>query len=105
MDIFSHWFTQKPIAGSVINGVIILLKKSGKHIWEELDDYMPITLLNTELKILARLFANHLQLVISNLIGPEQNYAVKGKSIQDNLHLVHEILDGLKDQFRSVQGL
>ena len=49
-----------------------------------------ITLLNTELKILARVLANHLQIVISDLIGPEQNYTVKGISIQDNLHLVHE---------------
>ena len=32
-----------------------------------------------------------------NHIGPEQNYAVKGRSIQDNLHLVREILEGLED--------
>ena len=31
------------------------------------------------------------------MIGPEQNYAVKGRSIQDNLHLVREILEGLED--------
>ena len=40
---------------------------------------------------------NRLQLVIRDLIGPEQNYAVKGRSIQDNLHLVREILDGIED--------
>ena len=45
-----------------------------------------ITVLNMELKILAHFLANSLQLVISDLIGPEQNYAVKGRSIQDNLH-------------------
>ena len=33
----------------------------------------------------------------TTLIGPEQNYTVKGRSIQDNLHLVREILEGLKD--------
>ena len=78
----------------------------------DLDDYRPITLLNTELKILAQVLANHLQLVISDLVGPEQNYAVKGRSIRDNLHLVRQILEGDKrrhqsraDQFRSVQGL
>ena len=38
-----------------------------------------------------------MQLVISDLIGPEQNYAVKGRSIQDNLHMVRKILEGLKD--------
>ena len=57
--------------------MITLLRKGGRHVWEDLDDYRPITLLNKELKILARVLANRLQLVISDLIGPEQNYAVK----------------------------
>ena len=38
-----------------------------------------------------------MQLVISDLIGPVQNYAVKGRSIQDNLHLVREVLERLED--------
>ena len=59
-----------------------------------LDDYRPITLLNTEFKILALVLANRLQLVISDLIGPEQIYAVKGRSIQDKLHLARQILEG-----------
>ena len=76
---------------------ITLLKKGGRHVWEGLDDYRPITLLNTELKNLARVLANRLQLVISDLIGPEQTYAVKGRSIQDNLHLIREVLEGMED--------
>ena len=54
----------------------------------------PITLLNTELNILARVLANRLQLVISDLIGPEQTFAVKGRSIPDNLHMIREDLRG-----------
>ena len=73
--------------------MITLLKKGDRHVWEGLDDYRPITLLNTELKILARVLANHLQLVISDLIGPEQTYTVKRRSIQDNLHLIREVLE------------
>ena len=81
--------------------MITLLKKGDRHVWEELDDYRPITLLNTELKILARVLASRLQLFISDLIGPVQKYAVKGKSIQDNLPLICEILDGLKDHTKA----
>ena len=55
-DMFNHWFAQGAIPGSVTRGVITLLKKGGRHVWEGLDDYRPITLLNTELKILARVF-------------------------------------------------
>ena len=54
-------------------------------------------MLNTELKILAWVLANCFQLVIRDLIGPEQNYAVKGRSIQDNLQLMCEVLEGLED--------
>ena len=95
--MFNHWFAQGAIPGSITKGVITLLKKGGRHVWEDLNDYRPVTLLNTELKILAWFLVNCLPLVISNVIGPEQNYAVKGRSIQDNLHLVLEILERLKD--------
>ena len=70
--MFNHWFAQGTISGSVTKGVITLLKKDSRHVWKELDNYRPITLLNTELKILARALANRLQLVISDFIGPEQ---------------------------------
>ena len=97
-DIFNHWFAaQGAIPGSVTKGVITLLKKGSKNVGEGLDDYRPITLLNTELKILVRVLANRLQLVISDLIGPEQTFAVRGRSIQDNLHLIREVLEGIED--------
>ena len=96
-DVFNHWFAQGAIPDSITRGVITLFKKGSRHVWDDLDNYRPITLLNTELKILARVLANRLQLVISDLIGLEQNYAVKGRSIQDNLQLVHEILEGIED--------
>ena len=96
-DVFNHWFTLGAIPGSVSKCVITLLKKGSKHVSEGLDDYKPITLLNTELKILARVWANRLQIVVSVLIGPEQTYAVNGRSILDNLHLIREVLAGIED--------
>ena len=96
-DMYNHWFAQGAIPFSVTKRMIILLKKGGRHVLEGIDDYRPITLLNTELKIFARILANRLQLVISDLIGPEQSFAVKGRSIQDNLHLIRKVLEGIKD--------
>ena len=96
-DMFNHWFIQGTIPDSITKGVITLLKKGDKHVWEGVDDYRPITLLNTELKILARILANHSQVVISAQIGPEQTYTVTGRSIQDNLHLIREVLEGKGD--------
>ena len=96
-NMFNHWFAQGAIPGSVSKGVIALLKKESRHGRGELDDYRSITLLNTELKILARVLVKRLQLVISEMVGPKQNYAVKGRSIQDILHLVRQILEGIED--------
>ena len=101
-DMFNHWLAQEAIPGSITKSVITLLKKGDRHVWEGLDDYTPITLLNTKLKTLPRVLAIRLQLVISDLIGHEQNYAVKGKSIQDNLHLVCDILAGLKNETKAM---
>ena len=46
---------------------------------------------------MGRVLANRLQLVISDLNGLELTYAVKGRSIQDNLHLILEIIEWLED--------
>ena len=46
-DVFNYWFAQGAIRGSITKGVITLLKKGGRYIWEDLDDYRSITLLNT----------------------------------------------------------
>ena len=72
-DMFNHWFAKGAIPGSITK-----------------------TLLNTQLNILARVLANHLQLVISNLISPEQTYTVMGRLIQDNLHLIRKVLEGIE---------
>ena len=39
MAVFNHWFTQGAIPGSVTKGMITLLKKGGRHVWEGLQAY------------------------------------------------------------------
>ena len=50
-DVYNHWFAEGTIPGSVAKGVITFLKKGGRHIWEDLDDYRP----NTGLKMITGL--------------------------------------------------
>ena len=96
-NMFNHWFAQGAIPVSITKGVITFLQKGDKHVWEGLDDYRPITLCLTEVKIVTRVLVNCLQVVINDLISPEQTNAVKRRSIQDNLHLIHEVLEGIED--------
>ena len=48
VPILTELCAQGAIPDSITNGVITLLKKGGRHVWEDLDDYRPITLLNRE---------------------------------------------------------
>ena len=41
-DAFNHWFAHGAIPGCIIKDVITLLKKGGRHVWEELHDNWPI---------------------------------------------------------------
>ena len=94
--LYNHWFSLGHIPDQVTKGVITLVKKKGKT-GEGVDDYRPITLLNTELKILAKILANRLREVLDDLIGPEQTYAMRGRSIKSNLHLMREVLEGIDE--------
>lgn len=53
--------------------------------WDFLDKFRPITLLNTELKILARVLTKRLVRVKDGLIGDAQICVVHGRSFQDYL--------------------
>ena len=48
-------------------------------------------------RFFARILANRWRIVVGNLIGPEQNCAVMGRSIKNNLRLIREIIEGIKD--------
>ena len=110
-NVFNRYFTQGAILSTITKGVITLLKKGGWYVWEELDDYKPITLLNTELKILSWILVNRLRIVVTDVIEPDQNYTVKGRSIQNNSSDSRDHRRNRKrhwscaDQCRSVQSL
>ena len=92
--LYNHWLKQGNIPQRFTKGVVKLLRKD-KDGGDGIDNFRPITLLNTELKILAKVLSNRLQTVLASLIGPEQTCSVKGRTIQDNLHLVRTIIENV----------
>lgn len=58
--------------------------------------YRPISLYNVAYKIIAKLLANRLQLVIHKILSHSQSAFVLGRRIQDNIILVNEIMHTLK---------
>jgi hypothetical protein len=72
-------------------GIITLIPKSGDH--ARLNNWHSITLLGSIYKILTKLLAGRLQLVLLNIICPNQTGFVEGRSILDNVFIAQESLN------------
>ena len=90
--IYNNWMRQDTIPRRFTRGIVKLLRKN-KHGGDRICNFRPLTMLNTDLKILAKILANRLQTVLPSLICPEETCAVKGRTIQDSLHLVRTIVE------------
>lgn len=64
--------------------LIVVIPKPGKD-WLQCGSYHPISLLNNDAKILAKIIALRLQTVILLLIPPDQSGFMLGRSTFDNI--------------------
>lgn len=68
----------------------LIYKRKGERV--DLRNYRPITMLNTDLKILAKILANRLREVMPTIIRTNQVYGVKGKDIADTTLGIQETI-------------
>ena len=68
--------------------VITLLPKQGDL--QEISNWRPVSLLNTDYKILAKALANRLKNVIGDVVHLDQCYAVPERSIYDNINVIRD---------------
>lgn len=71
----------------------LLLKKDNAML---VSDFRPIFLCNVYYKVIAKILANHLRNVISNLVGPEQNGFISRCGTYDNIIAAQEIAHNLE---------
>lgn len=83
---------QKELMQTMKQGIIKLIPKPGKD-KRILSNLRPITLLNTDYKILTTVLAARLKTGISKLISPTQSGFLKGRSIHNNIRLVLDLID------------
>lgn len=76
------WET-KVLASSTQEGAVKLIPKSISRLM--LKDWRPLTMLNIDYKIIAKLLASRLQLVLPKLVMPQQTGFVKGRNMYDNI--------------------
>ena len=92
--IYNNWMRQCSILRRFTRGIVKLLRNN-KHGGDGISNFRPLTMLNTDLKILAKILANRFQTILPSLICPEQTCDIKGRTIQDCLHLVRTIVEKL----------
>lgn len=87
-DIFNKFLRGEPIPSDFKSGVTSLIfKKKGET--SDLNSRRPITLLNTDYKILSRMITSRLMKIAKKVINPFQTGFVTGRSIFDNIVGAH----------------
>ncbi|OAE30170.1 hypothetical protein AXG93_4295s1250 [Marchantia polymorpha subsp. ruderalis] len=71
------------LAETVTGGMIRLIPKSVNKM--ALKDWRPLTILTKDYKIIARILAGHLQLLLQKIILPQQTGFIKGRNMLDNV--------------------
>ena len=92
LEVFVDCAQNKELAVSMKQGLISLIPKADKDPLY-LDNWRPITLLNSDYKILAALYANRLKCCLEEIISVTQSAFMKGPHISNNIPLVLDILD------------
>ena len=68
----------------------LIFKKNDKEL---LKNWRPISLLNTDYKILTHVLANRLKKVIGKIINTDQNGYIKGRNIAYNIRLIQDVVN------------
>ena len=70
--------------------ILRLLYKKGEH--SCLDNWRPISLLNTDYKILASVMARRLQPILGRIINKDQTAYIKNRFIGENVRLIYDVI-------------
>ena len=77
---------------SQCQGIISLIPKKDRDLLY-VKNWHPIILLNTDYKILAKVYANRMKMVLVDLIHKDQTGFLKGRNIKDNLRRILDVID------------
>ncbi|GKV40368.1 hypothetical protein SLEP1_g48023 [Rubroshorea leprosula] len=85
------------VAGSNVSFITLIPKVCNP---QKIEDYRPISLIGAMYKIIAKLLANRLNLVIPDVIGKQQMAFIKGRQLSEGVIIANEIIDDAKKQKR-----
>lgn len=98
-------FLMRSIQGAFANGELSITQKrgviscipKGNKPREFLKNWRPISLLNTDYKIIASVLASRMKTVLNHTIGPNQKGFLKGRYIEENTRLIYDLIQYCKE--------
>ena len=96
MKSFEESIKEGVMATSQRQSVIRLIPKKDKSPLE-LKNWRPISLMNTDTKILAKALAERLKTVLPDLVSEEQNAYLSGRIIHDGTRVAQQVIEVLDD--------
>ena len=97
IDSFNYSFEHSELSQSQKRGVITLLQKKGKDP-NFIKNLRPISLTNTDYKILTKTLAKRTENILPKIIHENQSGFAKGRYIGENIRLIDDITDYYKEQ-------
>lgn len=97
LKVYNNINLKQTTPDSLTTGLITLVYKN-KGDNKKLENYRPISLLNTDYKILAKILANRLKTVIGSLIDFSQTYSIPGRDISDTICTIRDLIREMNSQ-------
>uniref|UniRef100_A0A803J240 Reverse transcriptase domain-containing protein n=1 Tax=Xenopus tropicalis TaxID=8364 RepID=A0A803J240_XENTR len=88
--LYKEVFTVDILPPSWRRGIVSLIFKKGDK--ESLENYRPITLLNVDYKVLAKMIALRFKPFIENIIHANQVCGVPGRSMTESLNILRDVI-------------
>ena len=96
LQCFDYAYGSGKLSISQRRGIITLIPKPNKDT-TVLDNLRPISLLNTDYKILTKVIAKRLEKVLPKIINPDQTGYIKNRYIGENVRLISDIMKNTEE--------
>jgi hypothetical protein len=89
---FQHSFKNEKLSIEQRRGILTLIPKLQKDV-RYLSSWRPLSLLNTDYNILAKILVNRLHHIIDTLVSEDQNGSIKGRFIGQNIRTISDMIE------------
>lgn len=91
-DSYNFAFKNGKLSSEQRRGILSIIPKKDKDLrW--LKNWRPLSLLNTDYKILTKILATRLQKVVDSIISQDQSGYIKGRFIGENVRTIADIIE------------